>query len=578
MTRIGRLLVAGGVGVLWTAGPLARPGGADADLGSIVVSDEVYSTSTDCSNTVELREAADRLDQSWRALVGADRYVVGEIGLDTESDPALDPSSEPDPDPTPITFADLDLPVVVSGHDVSPDEADSTDPESWGRIDPAATGDPDLARSDTLQDCAPLPSRADAAEVDERPVQWQVTDGEGELLDAVVFDFAAPVSAFGAWFGDVESRTDGEGRPAVVKLFDEDGVVVAIETLAPDRPVPLGDDPSGRTSCGGDDDSDALACGNQATRFIGFVTAEPVVARMMVIVGDDDACADGADCDGASEHLSFVAPQVAVFDLPPATPVTTVPPTTVPPTTVPQTTVPQTTVPSTTVEPGATSAPPSTTPISTVQGSTIPISPVGSSTAPTTVPDHGAPDHGGSDHGGSDDRAPRPSCLRHRCPRPRCPDHGGTDHGASGDRFLDTGAFDHLECAAAGAAGPERHDTDGRGAVPAGIGPHPDRRPRSCPGRPRQRRRRGGCRSHRDRGRPGLDGRRRTERRRGARRVAADGFVLGLVVGARTRPGLVGDGPAVGVATHTSGVRTTAPDDRWPRSSSRRVGLWWPVR
>ena len=74
-------------------------------------------------------------------------------------------------------------------------------------------------------------------------------------------------------------------------------------------------DPRGRTTCGGGQSADALACGNQRTQFIGFTYNQPTVARMLGVVGDDDSCDDpAANCDCHAEHLSFIGPQLGVYD------------------------------------------------------------------------------------------------------------------------------------------------------------------------------------------------------------------------------------------------------------------------
>lgn len=42
--------------------------------------------------------------------------------------------------------------------------------------------------------------------------------GDGTTRDAVTFTFSRPLWAFGAWFGDLETRTDGLGVPALVQV------------------------------------------------------------------------------------------------------------------------------------------------------------------------------------------------------------------------------------------------------------------------------------------------------------------------------------------------------------------------
>lgn len=100
--------------------------------------------------------------------------------------------------------------------------------------------------------------------------------GENTTRDALEFTFSRPVLAFGAWFADLETRTDGLGVPAVLRLLDASGAILDEQQV-----TPVG----AQDVCGGG----ASACGNNTTRWIGFV-ADPTtpVARMVVIVGDDE--------------------------------------------------------------------------------------------------------------------------------------------------------------------------------------------------------------------------------------------------------------------------------------------------
>lgn len=122
--------------------------------------------------------------------------------------------------------------------------------------------------------------------------------GESTTRDAVEFAFDRPVLAFGAWFGDLETRTDGFGVAAVVRLYGVGGVLVSDQVVVP-GPAYLP-----QSNCGGT----YTGCGNTTTRWVGFV-ADPAVPiiRMVVIVGDDDAAGDATD-----EGIGFIGP---TFDL-----------------------------------------------------------------------------------------------------------------------------------------------------------------------------------------------------------------------------------------------------------------------
>ncbi len=118
--------------------------------------------------------------------------------------------------------------------------------------------------------------------------------GESTTRDAVEFTFSRPVLGFGAWFGDLETRTDGSGVAAVIRLYGVGGVLLSDRQSRPaPRILP-------QSNCGGG----FTGCGNNTTRWLGFVAdpAQPVV-RMVVIVGDDDANGTALD-----EGIGLIGP------------------------------------------------------------------------------------------------------------------------------------------------------------------------------------------------------------------------------------------------------------------------------
>ncbi|MEO6944063.1 MAG: hypothetical protein ABI053_05070, partial [Lacisediminihabitans sp.] len=122
--------------------------------------------------------------------------------------------------------------------------------------------------------------------------------GENTTRDAVEFTFSRPILGFGAWFGDLETRTDGRGVAAVLRLYGVGNVLLSDQRVVP------GPNYLPQSSC----DNDSLGCGNGTTRWLGFV-ADPTapVVRMVVIVGDEDARGTALD-----EGMSFIGP---TFDL-----------------------------------------------------------------------------------------------------------------------------------------------------------------------------------------------------------------------------------------------------------------------
>ena len=110
--------------------------------------------------------------------------------------------------------------------------------------------------------------------------------GEATTRDALTFTFSRPVWGFGAWFGDLETRTDGQGVPAIVRLLDTGGAVVEQFQVAPDVT---------QSACS----SAANGCGNNTTRWVGFTGR--LASSMVVIVGDEDATGTALD-----EGIGFI--------------------------------------------------------------------------------------------------------------------------------------------------------------------------------------------------------------------------------------------------------------------------------
>ncbi|MBH0110529.1 LPXTG cell wall anchor domain-containing protein [Salinibacterium sp. NG22] len=150
----------------------------------------------------------------------------------------------------------------------------------------------------TLQSSSPRPSLLDGNSgcTNGAGFSYGASGGnsqEANTRDAFEFTFSTGVLAFGGWFGDLETRTDGSGVPALVRLYDTDDLLLSEEEV-----VPSGD----QSLCGTDPDG----CGNRSTRWIGF-TADLTtpVARMVVIVGDEHETGTAV-----AEGMSFIGPSV----------------------------------------------------------------------------------------------------------------------------------------------------------------------------------------------------------------------------------------------------------------------------
>ena len=359
-------------GLVMLAAIAAIPTGAGA-VPTLTISDEVASTNTSCSDpSSSIRDLAELTDDAWRADVNAGGYT--EIAVGVVPDPAGS-SDTPTNVPATVVFPGSSVTASVWKKDITPTERDSLSPASWGTDDSPTYRDPYYPTSASLQDCAPRPSSLyDTAG---QPRYWNAVGGDGANLDAAFFAFSEPVAAFGAWFGDVETRTDGQGVTAYVKLFDVDGNVLSltpIPTSTPDQSL-----------CGGPQSSDYIGCGNQSTRWIGFQSSNAEVAYMMVVVGEDDSCdLYPSDCDGNTEHLSWIGPTLALAPVVTTTTTVTAPTTTttaVEPTTT--TTAPTTTT--TAVEPTTTTTASDAPTTTTTVAPTTTTADLGATT--TTAPD-----------------------------------------------------------------------------------------------------------------------------------------------------------------------------------------------
>lgn len=176
---------------------------------------------------------------------------------------------------------------------------------------------PTLSSSRSLQSSAPRP--ASLYDSSDQSLFWNETRA-GSLRDskrnAVLFSFNQPVTSFGFWVGDLETRTDGNGTPAILRLLDTFGNRIGRDIeIAPtvlfDGNVP---DPDivDQGLCGGTGNNEP-GCGNNATRWVSFVdsSARARVQKVMLIVGDDDSAV--GNNNGDSEHISFIgANQVSI--------------------------------------------------------------------------------------------------------------------------------------------------------------------------------------------------------------------------------------------------------------------------
>ena len=251
-----------------------------ADIGPV----KVFCSVEVGDATKEGRLLVDTLDDPWRSAAAGATFVVGRI-RDTE---------------LPTVVAGMFSPVVtVSLQNVT--SVDLTNPTGRGTAH-EKQGYAAFAGLNTMQEGAPKP--VCLAAIGEPA--WNEDVGREDSRNAVLFTFDPPISAFGAWFGDLETRSDNQGTPAILRLFDS-----SLKRIGEDLNIPSST--SNQEACM----QRVPGCGNQTTRWIGFVAPDSQpVSEMLVVVGDDDRLDKN---DGKLEHLGFIGPTLAYVPLPVAT-------------------------------------------------------------------------------------------------------------------------------------------------------------------------------------------------------------------------------------------------------------------
>jgi hypothetical protein len=351
----------------------------------LFISDTVYAPATAsgaCSTAATSNRTArtlvDRLDGEWTSAVSAAGMPVVERPLLVAQDPV-------ESHPTKLAFAESGVAMSVSLRSIDPEYLTWANPDAAGK---GATGSLATVTSNgpairdqragatsfsRLQDCAPYPESLNGTPA------WHEAGGSSKSVNGVLFEFSTPVTAWGAWFGDLETRPSA---PAWVTALDELGNVVAEAPIGADAAESPWDD----ETCG----LDRFACGNHGTRWVGFVSHEVPIAAVLVTVGDDDSCEQSATCGGVDEHISWIGASLAIADRIEPTTTTTTTATVAPTTLAPTTTVAKTTDPTTTVDKTTTTTVvPSTTTTTvaptTTTTTTTTVAPATTTTTTTTV-------------------------------------------------------------------------------------------------------------------------------------------------------------------------------------------------
>ncbi len=238
------------------------------------VSDDVGGT-----NNTTNRATVDTLDDVWRSTAtAAGASGFQQIALSGATD-----------DPKTIWTSSGGFTVQASNREMN--NTDLTTANSIG----TQNGAYDLSNSSTLQDSALRPASLYVEGA--QPLFWNQTGGSTSTRNAILFTFSAPITAFGAWFGDLETRTDGSGVAAILRLLDGNG-----NRIGSDLTVTTST--ASQSSCGGS----FVGCGNSTTKWIGFIAdSSTPVKQMLIVVGDDDSGGNAL-----AERISFIGATVAL--------------------------------------------------------------------------------------------------------------------------------------------------------------------------------------------------------------------------------------------------------------------------
>jgi hypothetical protein len=286
---------------------------------NIIISEEVGAWgSTPAQKRTGQQEAfilADQLDSEWRLSLEDLKEEGSSTSVQTSQITTESPNS--------FEFLSLDFDIVtVIAENV--DMKNLSDTSDLGikssnsyqykaKLDLPGSG-ANTYNGDTMQDFAPVPSRF-AGQHYANESQNGFGD-QNNFRNGLLFTFSQPLQAFGVWVGDLETRTDGFGAPALLRLFGSEDEFISESVITPNNWITEGD--QNQSICGTANTTtdliNKMGCGHNTTRFIGFSSALSLIKRMLIIVGDDDNfIGQPEDNNGNTEHISFIGPTVAFF-------------------------------------------------------------------------------------------------------------------------------------------------------------------------------------------------------------------------------------------------------------------------
>lgn len=122
--------------------------------------------------------------------------------------------------------------------------------------------------------------------------------------NAILLDFQTPVSGFGGFFGDLRTRTDGKGVPALIKAFDSENQQIYSSEIKNSN--------SNNKLCGDFDVDSTSLCGKNSTKFVGLVSKISNISRVLIVIGEDKASESGYGPHFSTLGLVTVMPQISL--------------------------------------------------------------------------------------------------------------------------------------------------------------------------------------------------------------------------------------------------------------------------
>ncbi len=261
-------------------------------------------------------DKADTLDQSWQNQAAELKTPESNLSLVVDHVTPTDAQNFEFRDPVDSTHAisvtaeNVDMKDISNLNDLG--TKSSTGYQYQPKLDLPGSG-ANTYNGDTMQDFAPIP-RKYAGQYYTNESQNGFGD-QNSYRNGLRLTFSEAINNFGVWVGDVETRTDGEGTPALLRLYDSSLNLILEQVINPNNIHTDGD--QNQAICGTTNTTTSLinttGCGHNTTRYIGFTSNMPVVKTMLIIVGDDDAFPGTDENNGNTEHISFMAPSMMFF-------------------------------------------------------------------------------------------------------------------------------------------------------------------------------------------------------------------------------------------------------------------------